>query len=110
MAEQTYSWSAWIRTSDGYFDGDLNANGVKETFSEFAVRVSATGKTAIEKGPNPATTRPPDRPLSAAQQALVDKRTRLDVLKAKGWSSLTAAEKAEAQGIGFELGVFVPST
>ena len=61
MAEQRHTWAAWIADADGYFRSELDANGVSETFDEFAKRVADRGDTATEKGTDPKATRPPDR-------------------------------------------------
>jgi hypothetical protein len=96
---------AWLADADGYFAGELETTSSPHDFATFADNAKANGQTAIDKGIDPAATRPPDRPLPPEIAALRAKAQRYDELRAKGYANLTAAEKDEATALRFDLGL-----
>ena len=105
---ETQGLHVWLADKDGYFAGELDAPTATEDLATFAASAAKNGHTVIDKGSDPAATRPPDRPLSAADQARVDKAAQLAALRAKGWANLTASEQTTARALAFDLGQYAP--
>ncbi|MDE3112718.1 MAG: hypothetical protein KGK34_07215 [Chloroflexota bacterium] len=105
--QELHGLHVWL-ARDGFFDGHIDAPTTAMTLDELKAAAAANGQTVIEMGPDRQATRPPDRPLTAAQRATVDKRAQLDALRAKGWVNLSDAEKTEARGLAFDLGQYAP--
>lgn len=92
----------WLTDKDGFKIGEVHAHD-GDDFPTFQANAKANGHGAVDMNA-PGASEPPTRPLSAAQQAMVDKQTRLTALRAKGWVNLSAAERDEASALRFDLG------
>lgn len=104
----TFEIHAWLADKDGYYIGELHAPTSPDDFATFATNAVKNGHKAIEMGPNPQATRPPDRPLTAQQKDVINARVRLLQIRQKPWSELTLAEQKQATDDAFMCGEHVP--
>ena len=88
----------------GFYLGELDASTTNQSAIDAFWANLPADREALDKATNP---RPPDRPAVPDPQQ--PKRDRLAALRAKGWTSLTVTEQAEARALAFDLGEWAPA-